>query len=293
MPARDDPGTCAMTFSRDTQPRRVDGDRWATPIREGWDIRGNANGGYLRALCTRAMCAHADRPDPITITAHYLAPGKVGDAVLTAHTVKAGRQLTTVSATLSAAPAATGAAAGKPLLQVLGAFGDLSVRGSFPERIIGAPPELPPPAQCLRMLSDTVAAPSLFRNRVELLLHPDDARFAQGMPSGESRLRGWFRLADAEPMDSVALVLAADAFPPTIFNTHLPLGWAPTVELTVHVRARPAAGWLRAHFSHRFASSGFIEEDGELWDSEGTLVAQSRQLALLPRPQADPSQTRP
>lgn len=264
-----------MSLTRDTHPQRIDDATWSTPIREGWDIRGNANGGYLLALCTRAMCAHVERPDPITITAHYLSPGKVGDATLSAHTVKAGRQLSTVSATL--------AAHGKPLLQVLGAFGDLSVRGSFPERIVGAPPELPPPEQCVRMESNTVAAPSLFRNRVELLLHPDDARFAQGMPSGESRLRGWFRLANEEPMDTVALVLAADAFPPTIFNTSLPLGWAPTVELTVHVRARPEPGWLRAHFSHRFASSGFIEEDGEIWDSSDRLVAQSRQLALLPR----------
>ena len=265
-----------MSLTRDTRPHRIDADRWATPVREGWDIRGNANGGYLLALCARAMAAHAERPDPITITAHYLSPGKVGEATLAARTVKAGRQLATVSATL--------AAGDRPLLQVLGAFGDLSVRGSFPERIVGAPPDLPPPDQCVRMHAQSVAAPSLFRERVDLLLHPDDARFVDGMPSGESRLRGWFRLVNDEPMDTVALLLAADAFPPTIFNTSLPLGWAPTVELTVHVRARPAPGWLRAHFSHRFASSGFIEEDGEVWDSEGTLVAQSRQLALLPRP---------
>ena len=49
------------------------------------------------------------------------------------------------------------------------------------------------------------------------------------------------------------------------------------------MRARPAPGWLRCVFTTRFVTGGFIEEDGEVWDESGTLVAQSRQLALLPR----------
>jgi hypothetical protein len=54
-----------------------------------------------------------------------------------------------------------------------------------------------------------------------------------------------------------------------------------TVELTVHVRARPAPGWLACRSTTRFVAGGFHEEDFEIWDGTGVLVAQSRQLALL------------
>ncbi|MFO7549149.1 MAG: thioesterase family protein [Acidimicrobiia bacterium] len=104
-----------------------------------------------------------------------------------------------------------------------------------------------------------------------------------GRPSGVPRVRGWFRLPDGEALDTVGLLVAVDAFPPTIFNTALPISWTPTIELTAHVRARPAPGWLRCAFATRFITGGFLEEDGEVWDATGRLVAQSRQLALLGR----------
>jgi len=53
-------------------------------------------------------------------------------------------------------------------------------------------------------------------------------------------MRGWFRLRDGEPADTIALLCAVDAFPPTAFNADFPLAWTPTIELTVHVRARPS-----------------------------------------------------
>jgi Thioesterase-like superfamily len=86
-----------------------------------------------------------------------------------------------------------------------------------------------------------------------------------------------------EPIDALGLLLAADAFPPPIFNSGLPVAWVPTVELTVHIRGVPAPGPLRCSFRSRFIRDGLLDEDGEIWDSTGVLVCQSRQLALMPR----------
>ncbi len=51
----------------------------------------------------------------------------------------------------------------------------------------------------------------------------------------------------------------------------------------MHVRAAPAPGWLRVRHATRNVAGGMLEEDAEVWDSAGRLVAQSRQLARLPR----------
>jgi acyl-CoA thioesterase len=263
-----------MSFAAATAVHSAGEGRIETEIHDGWDIQGNANGGYLIAIAARAMAAACGRPDPITLTAHYLAPGRPGPARVDCRVLKEGRRFATLSATLASPE--------RPLMQLLGAFGDLSAPDAGPEWIDGTPPDLPAPEDCVSMGDDAGFSPA-FHHRIDARLHPEDAGFRSGHGSGRAEIRGWFRLRDDEPVDPFALLMALDGFPPTVFNAIGVLGWVPTVEFTCHVRARPAPGWIRARFASRFVSGGALEEDGELWDSEGRLVAQSRQYALAPR----------
>lgn len=245
-------------------------------IHAGWDIGGNANGGYLLALAASGMRRIADRPDPVTITAHYLSPGLSGPARIAGTIVKAGKRFTTVSGSLTSGD--------RPVIQVLGTFGDLG--GEAPRGLAvvhGAPPSLPPPDQCrARVGNPNVPIPLM--DKLDIRLHPDHVKYMTGEARmGRAEMAGWFSFADGRPIDTLSLLLIADAFPPAVFNLDIPPGWVPTVELTVHVRATPAPGPVSCVFRSRFVHSGMMEEDGEVWDSQGTLVALSRQLALLPR----------
>lgn len=249
-------------------------------VHDGWDIGGNANGGYLIAIAARAMLLATDRDDPVTVTSHYLRPGRPGPVDIAVEVVKEGKRFSTARATMTAAD-------GTPILTVLGTFGSVPGPGddAGPTFLDGRPPDLPDPDQCLRRAdrARTEGPPQSFAERLGVSLHPEDARFEEGGRSGRAEIRGWFELLDDEPIDTVALLLATDAFPPTVFNIDIPVAWVPTVELTTHVRGRPAPGPLACRFATRFVQNGFLEEESEVWDRAGRLVAQSRQLALLPR----------
>jgi len=268
-----------MNFESATAVERLDDARFTGFIAEGWDISGNANGGYLMAMAGRAMRQFSGCADPVSLSAHFLAPGRVGPTDISLSTVKAGRRFTTMRGSMNAN--------GKPLIELLGCFTNGLPEPGQIERIDAVAPSMPSPDACFAHAENPVA-PNFFR-KLDIRIHPEDAGWAFNKPSGEARVRGWFRWADQAPVDSLGLLLALDAFPPTIFNANLPVGWAPTVELTAHIRARPAPGWLRAVFTTRFVSGGFLEEDGEIWDESDRMVAQSRQLALVPLPPASSS----
>ena len=260
-----------MSFAAASEVTPTPEGSWRGAIAPGWDIAGAANGGYLLGTTARAAVMASGRPDPVSVTGHFLAPGRPGPVTVTTEVVKEGKRFATVAASLVDAE--------RPLVRMLGAFGDLATAGG-PELVLAGPPDLPDPDDCIP-IEPTDTFPPPFMGRIELRLPPDLATNWGGMQT--PAVRGWMRLRDGEPLDSLALLVAVDAFPPTIFFSDFPVSWVPTVELTAHVRARPVPGWLACSFTTRFVSNGFLEEDGEVWDAAGRLVAQSRQLALVPK----------
>lgn len=262
-------------FGEDTSVRRAGGG-WLADLQPRWNVGNNPNGGYLVALALRALVEETGRPDPVTVTAHYLSPPAPGQLLIRTEIVKPGRSFVTATASLVQGD--------RERVRVIGAFTDLSVREG-PTRISARPPDIPPPERCESLLELTRragrAVPEVM-NRFDLRLPPDSpwGRPGDGDPF---EITGWIRFKDGADADALSAVAFADAFPPTILGA-VAGGWVPTVELTVHLRGRPAPGWLLGTFRTRVLVDGLLEEDGELWDSAGRPVALSRQLAMVLRP---------
>ncbi len=277
-------GGTTSEFDRDTAvtPRPGEPGSFDAALSAGWTIIAAVNGGYLLAVLARALRAALPHPDPLTVTAHYLTASQPGPAVVRTQTVRAGRTLSTGQASLFQ----TGED-GREVerIRVIAGYGDLD---ALPDevRTSATPPAMPSYADCVSSADAPAGGPvegsTAILDRLDLRLDPATAGWAIGMPSGAGRMRGWLGLADGRDHDVMSLLLAVDALPPTAFDLGLK-GWTPTLELTVHLRAKPAPGPLRVALTTRNLAGGLLEEDCELWDSADRLVAQSRQLARAPR----------
>lgn len=266
-------------FDRDIAVRRTDDKTYAADLAPGWVVGGGVNGGYLLAVIANALRAHLpNHPDPIVLSAFYAGASTPGPAEVRIETKRDKGSLAIATAELWQ---------GEELrITTTATYADLDglhAKSSGFERVTATEPELPPLDECL---SSTTAPEEMKKfvpmlDRYELCVPKEQFVWGGAAPTGEAVFTGWFRHPDREP-DPLSLLQVLDALPPVTFGLELP-GWAPTLELTCHIRHKPAPGWLKVtHFS-RNLSGGMFEEDCEVWDSEGKLVAQARQLARLPR----------
>ncbi len=272
-------------FEHDTAVTRTGDGRYQATIDDGWAVIDGAaaNGGYLMALAARAMRDPLDHPDPVTLTAHYLVPPEPGAAEIDVEVVRRGRRHANVAASI--------VQDGRERVRLLGVFGDLA-QISGPTRIDRPPLTLPPLEDCVdtttqaleRAQAGGVPPPPIFQ-RFAHRQPADQMGWAEGRPTGRGEIGGYVRWPDGTPMDTLGVLVVADCYPPAVFNTgDSRLGWVPTLELTVQLRARPnPAGYLATRFETTAVSGGYLEEDGEIRDADGTLIALSRQLALIAR----------
>ncbi|GGZ65925.1 thioesterase family protein [Streptomyces bluensis] len=265
-------------FDRDTAVTRRDEGVYDIDLSAGWTIINAANGGYLLAVLGRALADALPHSDPFTVSAHYLTASRPGPAVIRTDVVRTGRTLSTGQASLFQYDD-NGHEVER--IRVLASYGDLD---SLPDdvRTTAKPPVFPPMDRCFGPQDGPtpVSGSSSITERLMLKLDPSTLGWALGAPSGKGEMRAWFGLADGRDADPLSLLLAVDALPPTAFELGIS-GWVPTIELTVHVRSRPAPGPLRVSLITRNLAGGFLEEDAEVWDSADRLVAQSRQLARV------------
>jgi acyl-CoA thioesterase len=263
---------------RQEEPGTYDGE-----LGEGWQIGAGVNGGLLLATCGNALrgaFAPDGHPDPVSVSAYYLSASRPGTATFRTQVLRRGRSMSTGAVSLMQADEH-----GHEVerIRALATYADLDATGSD-VRTTATPPDVPPPDECV----PNDLAPTSFKDqaslleRLDLRLDPACAGWAVGKPSGRGLIQGWLRLRDGRDPDPLMLLLAVDALPPVTFDLGM-FAWTPTLELTVHLRARPAPGWLRVTHSTKNFAGGFLEEDAEVWDSAGRLVAQSRQLARAPR----------
>lgn len=258
-------------FDRDTAVDQCSDGGFTTTLTDAWTtFTSHPNGGYVLGAALAGLGQGLDQPDPLVVSAFFLRPAAPGRATVHTEVVRQGRRTATGQAVLEQG--------GRQIVRAGATYGDLSPDPQARVLSLDRPPQLPEPEQCL--------APAEFEAPGGLTIASSvDYRYAQRPGWLDGRVQGrpfsefWMRFADGRPADTRSLVSMVDFAPPAVleigeFSTV-------TVELSVHVRARPAAGWLACRVLTKHVGGGLHEEDMELWDRSGVLVAQARQLAML------------
>ena len=258
-------------FDTDTRVTPTDTNEHAATITDRWSaIGGRPNGGYLVGIALQALRQRLPLPDPLAVSAFFLRPATAGPATVRTELVRTGRTVATGEARL--------VQDGRELVRVVASFTDLTAsRGRT--LMLQDRPALPPPDDAIDLVDGRAMPDLTITERVRYRV-PAVPGWASGAPSGDPTAVFWMGFADGRDADPIALVSLVDAAWPVVVD--IGAAGSVTVELTVHVRARPAPGWLACRVSTRYVTGGYHEEDFEIWDSRGALVAQSRQLAVLP-----------
>ncbi len=237
-------------------------------VHPGYDVFTIPHGGYLAALAGSAVLAATEQPDIFTITTHFLRKAVEGPLRFEVDVVGGSRRFTSVHARATQGD--------ETVLSVIASVGDRSgMEGPDWRRHEPWAAEeeaLAPPAGTEGLPFDPPNVAKRFALRPDV---PSFA-FATGEVSGDATLRA--RMEVEEP-DQLAALVACDITPPAVWNALGAKGWVPTLELTAHVRARPAPGPLTVVATTDHVTDGFLDEDALVHDSTGALVVQSRQLA--------------
>ena len=265
------------SFDADTALDRTGDSAFVGQIIPSWSVGRGPNGGFVAALLLRALLLAVDAParEPRSLTIHYVAPAEDGPVRITTAIERSGRSLTTLSARMLQ---------GERLIALaLAAFAAPRESLSFSELAI---PAVPPPEACTLVPPSGTRLPT-FTSKYQYRWAVGDLPFT-GSP--HARLGGWMRLAEPRLADAMLVAAFLDGWIPAIFPrlTQPTQAGVPTVDLTIHFHARlplPDAtpdDYYLATFTAPHAVNGAFIEEGELWSRAGLLIAQSRQLALMP-----------
>lgn len=247
-----------------------DGTRLVT-ITDAWDTPNlTRNGGYVLAVVAEAMRHSSPKKDILSASVNFLKPHPLGEAEVVSELVRDGRRTSVVLGRLLADGDAT--------TTVTATFIDRDAVQDGYTHTPPARPTLPAPEDCVDAFAPVPKGAIKIADHFDYR-HAAVPGWAQGSPSGAMEATYWTRFTDGREPDDLSLLSFPDAYPPVVADIGKIA--SATVQMTIHVYRRPAPGWLLVRVSTRHVIDGFHDEDVEIWDAEGHLVAQSRQLAIL------------
>lgn len=247
--------------------------RYALSVSDRWSFGNAPNGGYMAALLAKAgRLSLQNHPDPVSITTQFVQPAKPEMAEIEVNILRIGGRISQTTISLIQT--------GQVCTQATAVFSNLGKLKGV-SHFQGERPSLPKLDDC----TPVTGANATFRQRVDARFFPECADYWPHGGSETMSNAGWISMADGRPNDALSLLVFADSFPRAVAMRSGKVGWIPTVDMTVQVLQPPVNGPVACLFNTQKIYGGLLEEQGQLWDSAGNLVALCRQSAVPRIPQ--------
>jgi len=254
-------------FDQDTALESDQPFSFSGRITDNWSINGVPDGGYLMAILANAMMHHSELRSTPIITANYLSRCEPGEAKILIERMAASKQFERFQASLHQN--------GNEKIRAFGTFASENIDCALESYEVSEPR--------VAALEKCVPVPELpnftLFSQVDMRLDPICTGWFSGELADNSEIRGWIKFKNDRPFDVLSMLLFADSFPPAVLTSQGMVAWVPTIEFSVNIRNIPTTQWLKCIFRTRFITCGLLEEDGEIWDEAGRLIAISRQIA--------------
>ncbi|GAA2063962.1 thioesterase family protein [Williamsia deligens] len=257
---------------------------FTTVVDPVFTIGPKVHGGALQVVTAHAAVAAVERPEmvPVAISSDYLRAPEPREVAVVATVVKRGRRVCLVDVVVTQ----DGRDAVRSVVTLAEPDHGAPRHSGVPAALAAMPPE--PTSDAVPVRDSPIADIVHLAAAVDMSYDRSSVPVLTG-ERGAPETRFWARPVDGDP-DGFFAILGCDLSMPVVMNLGL-LGWAPTLQMTTYLRRHPAPGWLRARTTSSEIGQGWFEEDHLIIDSTGAVVAQSRQLALIPdtaeRPQEE------
>jgi acyl-coenzyme A thioesterase PaaI-like protein len=264
--------TAAMTL-REVDPGVFEGE-----LNEHWTIGPKVHGGAMVALCAKAArTAHGgDGLEPVVVSANFLSAPDPGVMRVVTSIRKRGRRISVVDVELNQGDrtavhaVVTLGAPEHEAAPLLSANPVLDLMAPDPPDDVAPIGPGHPRADLVHLYEGCDIRPVLSAQRP----------VAKGSAGRPPMMQMWARPRGVAP-DALFALMCGDLSAPVTFAVER-TGWAPTVQLTVFLRALPADGWLRVLCTCVEIGQDWFDEDHIVVDASGRIVVQSRQLAMVP-----------
>lgn len=257
-------------FTTSTCSTKLDDTTSSLELSPIWNVGKIPNGGYLMAHAAKAMSTHLSHPHPLSVTGYYLDRSEVGPATLSSEVLRTGKSISTISSKLIQDDLEK--------IRFTAAFTDFA----FAKGETHCEESAPTIASWEDCSDVSEVAPMLrMYDQFEMRFDPNSVGWNEGDFHSKSEMNVWLSFKDNSPFDVFSLLMVPDMLPPAVFNRLGANGWVPTIEMTVNIRAIPQTTRIQLRARTRYLTDGMLEEDVEVWDAKGNILALSRQIAKL------------